>query len=67
VRSTVAIAHAAIGRIGRPAFPAPSFPEGRGSCITRAFSRREKADVCSRSGPLLARECSRNERAAVLN
>jgi hypothetical protein len=28
VRSTTTIAHAAIGRIGRPAFPAPSVSEG---------------------------------------
>ena len=43
--STNHIAHAAIGRIGRPAFPAPSVPGGQGLGITRALSRREKADT----------------------
>ena len=44
VRISTIVAHAAIGRIGRPAFPAPSFRRGRNvQAKTRAKTRGEIA------------------------
>jgi hypothetical protein len=44
------------GRIGRPAFPAPSVSDGRKFMQTSGASRRERAKVCR-----LLRHCERSE------
>jgi hypothetical protein len=48
VRPSTIFAHAAIGRIGRPAFPAPSFRKGRDvDGKTSRETRGEIAELCS--------------------
>src|ERR1700738_3238144 len=52
VRSTTTIAHAAIGRIGRPAFPAPSLFRGREVPANLAQNTRRDREAVSEHGRL---------------
>jgi hypothetical protein len=56
VRSIATIARAAIGRIGRPAFPAPSVL-GEGFTYNSGASRRGNAEACLN----YRRHCERSE------
>ncbi|SHG42487.1 hypothetical protein SAMN05444169_2395 [Bradyrhizobium erythrophlei] len=63
VRSTTLIAHAAIGRIGRPAFPAPSERRGRNEQARLARNmRRDRESVAGFTSPRVRGEVGAKRR-----